>query len=296
MGFIYKVTNKENGKVYIGLTTHTVEWRWRGHLYGAFNELAQKRCHFHNAIRKYGIDAFTVEAIEEVPEKELPEREKYWIAFYDSFNNGYNSNEGGTSWRKYSDKEIKGLWDEGYSCTDIAQILGTGRGTIITRLHGLKVDEEEIRKRSLDTIARKCGHPVYEYDIDGNFVKSYISLLGASKATGINKSQISAVVDGKAYQAHGKRWSKKKVDKLPPIPDKSRYRAVIGKFDKDGKIVEAYVSTEAAAKNNQTSRYSIIKAITNEKLWRNCYWRTISTEGGVIRFKEIEDEINEQSL
>ena len=32
MGYIYKITNNINGKVYIGKTTKTVEERWKGHL------------------------------------------------------------------------------------------------------------------------------------------------------------------------------------------------------------------------------------------------------------------------
>ena len=35
---IYKITNKINNKVYIGLTTQTVEKRWEQHLQAAFND------------------------------------------------------------------------------------------------------------------------------------------------------------------------------------------------------------------------------------------------------------------
>ena len=32
MGFIYKITNLINNKVYIGLTTETIEKRWKSHI------------------------------------------------------------------------------------------------------------------------------------------------------------------------------------------------------------------------------------------------------------------------
>ena len=38
MGYIYKITNNINQKIYIGLTTLSVEERWKSHLYTAFNE------------------------------------------------------------------------------------------------------------------------------------------------------------------------------------------------------------------------------------------------------------------
>ena len=58
-GFIYKVTNKVNNKVYIGQTRYTVEFRWRQHVNSKDN------CHFHLALRKYGVDNFLVENIED---------------------------------------------------------------------------------------------------------------------------------------------------------------------------------------------------------------------------------------
>lgn len=33
MGYIYKITNHINGKVYIGQTRNLIEYRWQHHLY-----------------------------------------------------------------------------------------------------------------------------------------------------------------------------------------------------------------------------------------------------------------------
>ena len=47
------------------------------------------------AIHKYGKDKFHISLLEVVSIEKLNEREKYWIAYYDSYNNGYNLTLGG---------------------------------------------------------------------------------------------------------------------------------------------------------------------------------------------------------
>lgn len=87
MGYIYKITNNINSKVYIGQTIGTIEKRFNEH-----KRAAIKGCQYalHRAIRKYGIDNFSVEEIEQCPTEELDNREQYWISFYDSYYQGYN--------------------------------------------------------------------------------------------------------------------------------------------------------------------------------------------------------------
>ena len=85
---IYKITKKENGKSYIG-QSNNIERRFMEHQ--GKNELA-----IDKAIQKYGRKAFTYEIIEECKLEELDEKEKYWIAYYNTYKGfGYNCNEGG---------------------------------------------------------------------------------------------------------------------------------------------------------------------------------------------------------
>lgn len=100
MGYIYKVTNKINNKVYIGQTTRTLEERKAEHLRKSKTETRnkEKNCIFHLAIQKYGIENFDWEIIEECPNEQLNKQEIFWIAFYDSYANdsrGYNMTPGG---------------------------------------------------------------------------------------------------------------------------------------------------------------------------------------------------------
>ena len=85
---IYKVTNKVNGKVYIGQSVD-IGRRWRQHM------TAEDDIYFHKAIQKYGVDNFIWEVIEKCKKSELDERESYWIEYYDSYNKGYNCTKGG---------------------------------------------------------------------------------------------------------------------------------------------------------------------------------------------------------
>lgn len=85
---IYKVTNKINGKVYIGQSVD-IGRRWRQHM------TAEDDIYFHKAIQKYGVENFEWEVIEKCKKKDLDERESYWIEYYDSFNKGYNCTRGG---------------------------------------------------------------------------------------------------------------------------------------------------------------------------------------------------------
>ena len=91
---IYKITNRINGKVYIGQTTRPLTVRWKQHC----NPANTNCIALHRAIQKYGKENFTVEQIDVACDiDELNEKEIYWIKFYDSVNSekGYNLKVGG---------------------------------------------------------------------------------------------------------------------------------------------------------------------------------------------------------
>lgn len=94
MGFIYKITNKINDKVYIGQTSKTIKKRWQQHKCNSSKNYFGQVV-LYQAINKYGIENFVIEPIEEIDNSQLDEREKYWIKYYDSYNNGYNATLGG---------------------------------------------------------------------------------------------------------------------------------------------------------------------------------------------------------
>lgn len=84
---IYKATNKVNGKIYIGRTVKTLGERRYNH------EKATDDTHFHQALRKYGVDNFDWEVIHETDY----DNEQEYIEKYNSLdrNIGYNTATGG---------------------------------------------------------------------------------------------------------------------------------------------------------------------------------------------------------
>lgn len=93
-GIIYKATNKNTNKIYIGQTIKTLEERKYHHIYRALNsDISTKFC---NSIRKHGERAFLWEILDTAENAiELDEKERMYIAKYSSIESGYNILEGG---------------------------------------------------------------------------------------------------------------------------------------------------------------------------------------------------------
>ena len=63
MGFIYKVTNDINEKIYVGQTAFSIEERWSEHLKDRLQQKSKNRP-LYNAMNKYGIEHFKIEQID----------------------------------------------------------------------------------------------------------------------------------------------------------------------------------------------------------------------------------------
>ena len=102
---IYKITNTDNNKIYIGKTKEYykktkfgIESRLQNHINCALSKSKANDCpRLYNAIRKYGKDKFKVELLESTTEENIDDREIYYIKSYDSTNPniGYNIALGG---------------------------------------------------------------------------------------------------------------------------------------------------------------------------------------------------------
>jgi len=92
--FIYKLTNKINGKIYIGQAKDVAQ-RWRAHKAAA--KYKKPTQIVHHAIIKYGLDNFIFEVIFGCKNQDdINWAEEYFIQYYDSLNNGYNLTNGGS--------------------------------------------------------------------------------------------------------------------------------------------------------------------------------------------------------
>ena len=92
---IYLITNKANGKVYVGRTQKTAAARWYLHVKTA---KSGSRLVVHQAIRKYGPEAFSIEVLAYANTvEEFEALEKKFISDYQAVNPkfGYNRTTGG---------------------------------------------------------------------------------------------------------------------------------------------------------------------------------------------------------
>lgn len=89
---LYEAYNKNNGKVYIGLTANSLSHRVSQHFRSA---KAGSNMHFHKAIRRHGKDAFDWNVILECKTLQaLYEKEKLFISLFEPWQL-YNKSLGG---------------------------------------------------------------------------------------------------------------------------------------------------------------------------------------------------------
>lgn len=92
---IYKITNLINNKCYIGQSIH-IEKRFAQHK-SPYEIECNSDKPLYQAFKKYGIENFSFEILEECTQDELNDKEKFYIEKYQSLihQNGYNIRSGG---------------------------------------------------------------------------------------------------------------------------------------------------------------------------------------------------------
>ena len=142
----------------------------------------------YRAMRKYGVEHFKHEVVEECDDTLLDEREKYWISYFDSYNNGYNQTLGGQGVPTNDYKEVYELWESGMSVVDIAILTDFPYSTINTIIKGRYSNFKEQSQKFKSVTMSK--HMVSQYSLSGNYIKTYITIRDASDKTGIGYAAI----------------------------------------------------------------------------------------------------------
>ena len=214
------ITNLDNGKVYVGQTVRSLSGRWNEHVRSAKAGSNSLIC---SAIRKYGVDSFSIEVLEEcVSIEHLNKREVYWIAHYNSCHgSGYNLEEGGrggvpglearrkmsesATGRKHSEETkikmskrmIGNKYALGSRCSDELKRQNAERAKGNKYALGNRHTEETKRK-----ISKSQFKPVNQYDMGGNFVATYPSIKAAAKAVDGKRPAISMCCRGVKKKSH----------------------------------------------------------------------------------------------
>lgn len=227
MGHIYMLKNKVNGKIYIGQTRRPIHKRLAEHETG--NNI---HCQgIYNAIRKYGWDNFETDYYE-CPDEDLNFDENLLVREMGTLSpGGYNLMEGGGSGGKHSKESIQkmreaqlGEKNHNYGKTPSEETRRKLREAnigktasdktkqkiseaLIGRIHTVKT-----RGKMSDSVRGEKNHGskrVYQYDLDGTFIKSFGSCGEAARYIDKDRPNISACARGNTnYKtAYGFKWS-----------------------------------------------------------------------------------------
>lgn len=239
-GFIYLITNKVNGKQYVGQTTQTVSSRFRSH-----KERAKKpKQYIHNAMHIYGIDNFEIKQIEKETALSLEELcesldklEMYYIKKFNTLNpNGYNNTIGGREndgFREldrrvlqyslngcllHSYKSLKNASDvTGFDNIGISKCcLGNTNSSFgyVWRYEDTPLETNAYKNDFIENGegVSICGShivkKVKKYDLDGNLLAVYNSALEVEKESNgyFRRPTIQACCSGHCYKYKGFVW------------------------------------------------------------------------------------------
>jgi len=204
---VYMHENKINHKKYIGITCQKPTQRWRGgkgYKIGAFK----------NAIDKYGWNNFNhIVLYEHLTKEDACLKEQELIKQYNTMDNnyGYNLCEGGNLTLGYHhtkdsklkmSKSKKGMYDgKNNPMYGRSGILAPMYGKHLTEEHKRKISEAKKGKANYHT--KTLYKKVDQYDLDGNYIKTWESISSIEKELNIKGTHISRVCRGKRKTTGG---------------------------------------------------------------------------------------------
>ena len=205
---VYKITNKVNGMLYIGMTTKSIDCRWKMHLNWA---KSMKPYKIHEALNAFGKDSFIIEQIDSTEDfKKLKELEKKHIKFYNCiYPNGYNLTAGGQGVLgfKFSEERKLKLSAAGKirgnanmitkEAIEKSRISRTGQKR--TAFQKITISTNRIGKGLLNDGARK--HSKEKVILAMNLIKKNMNQIDISKLTGLTQSYVSNLKTGKRGRA-----------------------------------------------------------------------------------------------
>lgn len=295
---VYKTTNLINGKIYVGVHRTNPDI-FDGYIGCGVSKKDQKRKvlkGFPKTVQKYGYNNFKRETLFIYPDTEQGKIQAFqkeseivnieFVKRTDTYNlvvgGNYPIYEHSRKIAQYSiDGRFIRVWDsitEAEEKLNLNSIQGNLRGT--TKYCGdyqwrfYDGDNSDIAP------VQKKEKVVFQFDLQGNLIKTWKSITEASKSFTNNKAAKTAiwnVCNNKSNQAYGYYWSYK--NKF--TPKVNNHLSSVAKYNDIGEFIESYSSIkEAAQKNDIKSPSNIIAAIKGTQKrcggfrWRYFYGNT----------------------
>ena len=209
MAYIYQITNDINDKVYVGKTEFSIQKRFAEHCQDAFRERNENRP-LYAAMRKYGIEHFHIELIEETDSPE--EQEMFWIEQKQSFKHGYNATIGGDGRRFIDYDMVISTYQHLQNIAQTAKAMGINE----TSVHNILTLKQIPIKSSPEVLKQQCSIPVHMFDLNDNYIQTFSSSHEAARymiengLTGCKHStirqHISEVCKGRRKTAAKFKW------------------------------------------------------------------------------------------
>jgi len=223
------------GKAYIGYTKHSIDKRWLGHVYVA-EKVGRKdrRCHFQNAIKKHGLDAWEhvvlksgIPTLEEACSCEIQMISEHKTLAPD----GYNETTGGKGINLTPEarQRHKERTKEALNRPDIkAKMCAAQKIAHNTPESRIKNSVAQKIAQNLDSVREKkrikmfehCSRedyvsprskPVLQFGRDGVFIAEHESATEASRATNTNQVHLCEAARGARNRSGGFYWKYKEL-------------------------------------------------------------------------------------
>lgn len=233
-GFIYKIWNDVNDKIYIGQTINTISSRFSEHKSCARNN--NYKNHIYNAMRKIGIEYFHISQEEKIicHNKDVliiktDKAERDYIRYYKergvelyNMTNGGDHVDAGYFKKSVIQYDSEGnIVNEFKSIKDASDYIGVGSSTIsaacrkkvyyaggyIWRYKNDTLTQNELTFLKTKNPDKGKSKKVYQFDLSGDYIKEYPSVTKASKETSVSAGDISSCCLMKLKSAGGYIWT-----------------------------------------------------------------------------------------
>lgn len=221
MPVIYKLTNLITQEIYIG---QAVNFDKRMNLYSRLKCKNQRL--LYASIKTTGWNNFKSEIIETCNNKTINERETFYIKHFNSYckNSKYGLNLTSTGKASFRNKKHTEEWKRNASI----RMKGVNLGKKLSKEHIAKIKKNHFCLGKSGSKHHR-SIKVYQYDLNGNFIKEYGSYSEAARNIKTAPGNILYALKNKAAYCKGYYWCKEKLKNYYPENSKFIYQYDLNK-------------------------------------------------------------------